>query len=223
MKISRVTWIILGVVVFAAAFGVLYMLYAGQTREQDSLRGKISSNQAKLVQLNAERQNWQSQLTALEDQLAQKQSELVAANQALAEARTGWPEAAESIEYDETLFKIADGWHLQIDSLVAGEKQSRVVQGITFGTTTFSVTISGPEIKATESIEYQDKVYGVVNDILSYIDSLAKQKEFATATINGVSMTVPPAMTREELDAAGGVGPAPTVTITLTIYTYKGG
>ncbi len=222
MKISRVTWIILGVVVFGAALGVLYMLYAGQTREQDTLKDSLAANQAMLPKLDTERRSWQSQLADLQDQLAERQSELVAANQALAEARTGWPDAAESIEYDETLFRIASGWHLQVESLTAGEKQTRAVQGVTFGTATFTVVVSTPEIKATESTEYQDKVYGVINDILSYIDSLAKQKEFATATIDSVSMTVPPAMTREELDSAGA-GPAPTATIVLTIYTYKGG
>jgi cell division protein FtsB len=223
MKIGKVTWIIIGVVVFCAALGVLYMLYAGQKTEQDSLRVKLETNQAMLPKLVADRQDWESQLAALQDQLAQRQSELVVANAALAEAQTGWPTAAESIEYDETLFSIADGWHLQIQSLVAGEKQSRAVQGIDFGTTSFTVVVSSPGIKATESTEYQDKVYGVINDILSYIDSLAQQKEFATATIDTISMTVPPAMTREELDSSGGVGPAPTATITITIYTYKGG
>ena len=223
MKISRATWIILGVVVFAAAFAGLYMMYQGQVREQDSVKSRLETNLATLPKLVTERQGLEAQLTALQDRLAQKQSELVAANAALAEARTGWPEAAESIEYDETLFKIADGWHLDVQSLVAGEKQSKAIQGITFGTTTFTVTVSTPPIKATGSLEYHDKVYGVISDILSYIDSLAKEKVFATATINVVSMTVPPAMTREELDAAGGEGEAPVATITLTIYTYKGG
>jgi len=223
MRISRVTWIILGVVLFVAAFGVLYMMYSGQQNEQDSLRSKLAANQAALPKLVTERESWQAQLVALQDQLALRQSELAAANQALAQASSGWPVAAESIEYDATLFRIADGWNLQVQSLVAGEKTSKTVQGITFGTTTFTISLTTPAIKATEAIEYQDKVYGVVNDILSYVDSLAKAKEFDTATIDTVTIAVPPAMTREELDSGGGSGPAPVATITLTIYTYKGG
>ncbi len=223
MRISRITWIILGVVVFVAAFGVLYMFYNNEKGKQESLNSKLAANQALLPKLVAERESQQAQLVALQDQLAARQSELTAANEALAQARSGWPEAAESIEYDQTLFKIADGWNLQVQTLVAGEKATKAIQGITFGTTTFTISLSTPPLAATEAIEYQDKVYGVVSDILAFIDSVAKASEFSTATIDVVSMSVPPAMTREELDSGGGSGPAPSAVVTVTIYTYKGG
>jgi hypothetical protein len=225
MKISKITIVIVGVVVLGAASGLLYMQHSKQQQEQNELRAKIAANQATASRLTAERDNWQSQLTKLQGQLEQKKMAVTAANMSLSAARAEWSRDAESIEYDEILFGLADGWSLKVDSASAGEPAVKPVQGIGFTNTAFSVTVSGKPLAEgfDERQKYEDYIYQVVDNILGFVNSVSKDKSFASAKIDLVNLTVPTLLTSDEIIGQGTNLPQPSATITVTVYTYRGG
>lgn len=224
MRLSKTIWIVLGVAVFIIGFVVLYMMYSRQGNEQDQLKSQIASNQATLRQLIAEKGSWQSQLVKLQDELAERQSALAEAKLALSQAATGWPESAESIEYDEKLFEIADGWNLDITVVKAAEPGEETIEGITFVTTSFTVQVTDKpreELSITD-VEYREYLYKKVNDILAFLHTIVMDNYFASAGIELVGIQVPEPLTQEDIDA-DAEQPSPTAQITLTIYIYKGG
>jgi predicted nuclease with TOPRIM domain len=225
MRLSKTVWIILGVVVFVIGAVYLYMMYARQLDEQEQLKSKLATNQATLPRLIAERENWQSQLDKLQNEIAQRQAALTEANLALSQAKEGWPESAESIEYDEKLFAIADAWKLDITVVTAAEPKEVRVEGITFTVASFNVEVKGrlPETTPEEEADYRDYIYKAVGDILHFIDTVVNDKDFASASIELVTMQVPQPLTKEQLAEEGLEVEKPTAQINLIIYTYKGG
>jgi hypothetical protein len=225
MRLSKTVWIILGVVVFVIGAVYLYMMYARQLDEQEQWKSKLATNQATLPRLVAERENWQSQLDKLQNEIAQRQAALTEANLALSQAKEGWPESAESIEYDEKLFEIADAWKLDITVVTAAEPKEVRVEGITFTVASFNVEVKGrpPETTPEEEDDYRDYIYKAVGDILHFIDTVVNDKDFASASIELVTMQVPQPLTKEQLAEEGLEVEKPTAQIKLIIYTYKGG
>jgi hypothetical protein len=223
MKLSKTVWIILGVAIFIIGFVVLYMMYSRQGDEQEQLKSKIAANQAALVGLIKERESWQSQLLNLQDELAQRQDALAEANLALSQAGTGWPTSAESIEYDEKLFEMADAWNLEITMVTAVEPTEIKVEGITFTVSSFNMEVKGkPRDKLSRTAaEYREYLYKTVDDILAFVHTIVNDKDFASAGIELVSMQVPLPLTQEEIDQDAEQA-SPTAQINLNIYTYKG-
>jgi len=191
MKLSRTAWLILGIGVFIITFASLYMVYFQQGREQEQLDDSLLAAQATLPTLVSEKEGWESQLTRLKSQLAR-------ATSLLADSKTSFPKSVESIEYDEELFKIADGWGLEITSLTASEPGDKKVEDVTFSVTFFVVDVEGE-----------------VADILRFINTIATSEYFASATIELVNMDIPEPTTDGEEEK-------PSATITLVIYSYKG-
>jgi len=224
MRLSKTTLIILAVVVFVAAAGILYMMYNRQLSEQENLKSQISTNHATLTKLVMERENVQAQLTKVEEQLAQKKKDLDAAILSLNTTKAGWPKEAESIEYDKKLFELAKGWDLQIMVVQTGETGSQNAQGVTFRTNTYNVSISS--IQTTEEIEtasgYEEYLYEEVGNILGFITSTVNDEYFATASIDLVNLSIPALLTDDDY-VAGEIYPSPTSNITVTVFTYKGG
>jgi cell division protein FtsB len=225
MRLSKTIWIVLGVAVFIIGFVVLYMMYSRQGGEQDQLKSQIASNQATLLKLITEKGSWQSQLAQLQDELAERQSALAEAKLALSQAGTGWPESAESIEYDEKLFEIADAWNLDIIVAKAAEPGEETLEGVTFTTSSFNVQVKGKPREADElsttDVEYREYLYKTVSDILAFLHTIVMDKDFASAGIELVDMQVPEPLTQEDIDS-DTEQESPTAQITLTIYTYKG-
>ena len=225
MRLSKTVWIILGVAIFIIGFIVLYMMYSRQGDEQEQLKSKIAANQAALVGLIKERESWQSQLLNLQDELAQRQDALTEANLALSQAGTGWPTSAESIEYDEKLFEMADAWNLEITVVKAAEPQEETVEGITFTVSSFNVEVRGKlreEDKLSRTAaEYREYLYKTVDDILAFVHTIVNDKDFVSAGIELVSMEVPEPLTQEQIDE-DTEQTSPTAQINFTIYTYKG-
>jgi hypothetical protein len=225
MKLSKITIVILGVVVLGVAAGLLYMQYAKQQDEQAQLRTKIAANQATVSRLAAEGENWQAQLTRLQGQIAQKKEAVTTANMSLTAARAEWPKDAQSIEYDEDIFGLADGWNLVVSAVTAGEPAAKPVQGIGFTNTAFTVVVTGKPITEgfDETQEYEDHVYQVVGNILGFVNTLTKDANFNHAGIDSVSLSVPPMLPLEQIVAQGTKVAQPSASITVTVYTYKGG
>jgi cell division protein FtsB len=227
MRLSKTVWIILGVVVFVIGAVYLYMMYARQGDEQEQLKAKLATNQATLPKLVAERESWQSQLANLQSELAARQAALAEANLALSQATEGWPQSAESIEYDERLFEIADAWNLDITVVTAVGPKDTQIEGITLTVASFTVEIKGktPETTPTEEADYRDYLYSAVGDILHFIDTIVNDKAFASASIQLVTMQIPEPLTKEALAGKERLeeGDIPKAQINLIIYTYKGG
>lgn len=222
MKISKVTIIILGVVVLAVGFGLLYMMYSKQIQEQDSLKSKVAANQAKLAQLVSEQENWKSQLVALQEQIARKNQEVTTARSSLDAAKAEWPIAAESIEYEERIFALADGWDLVINVVTAGDTAVSNNNGINFSADTFTVTVTGSPLTAgfDEEAKYHEYIYKVTGDILNFLDEMVQNDFFASAKMDVVSLTIPELMTKEDLVNAGTDIEQPVGTLSITVYTY---
>jgi hypothetical protein len=224
MRLSKTTLIILAVVVFVAAAGILYMMYSRQLSEQENLKSQISTNQATLTKLVMERENVQAQLTKVEEQLVQKKKDLDVAILSLNTTKAGWPKEAESIEYDKKLFELAKGWDLQIMVVQTGETGSQNAQGVTFRTNTYNVSINS--VRTTEEIEtasgYEEYLYEEVGNILGFITSTVNDEYFATASIDLVNLSIPALLTDDDY-VAGEIYPSPTSNITVTVFTYKGG
>jgi len=206
MKISKTAWLILGIGIFIIAFASLYVVYFQQGREQERLSDSLSVAQQTLPKLASEKDDWERQLTQLGSQLARLKSELARATSLLADSKTSFPKSVESIEYGERLFKIADGWGLEIIRFTASEPGDQKVEvevgdikveDVTYFVTSFTVDVEGE-----------------VTDILDFINTIATDEYFINATVVEVDMVVPELASEEEEE--------PSATIKLDIYGYKG-
>jgi hypothetical protein len=224
MKFGRIAWIILGIGIFAIAFGAMYALYTRQVDEQKQLNTSIEQATSTLPRLTTQKKDLDSQLVQLQSQLTSLQAELMQAKSELGVAAESVPVSAESIEYDERLFKIASDWNLVITQIIASEPSETKVEGVTFNITTFVVQLEGQAIESTfkDTDEYKEYIYKTVEDMLSYINILVNDKDFASAGIELVSIKVPAPLTNEELAEQGVNVEKPTISIQLNIYSYKG-
>ncbi|HEX9976819.1 MAG TPA: hypothetical protein VGA82_06165 [Dehalococcoidales bacterium] len=226
MRISKTIWITLGVAIFIIGFVVLYLMYSRQLDEQEQLKSRLETNVATLPKLVAERENWQSQLVKLQNELAQRQSALNEANEQLRQATTGWPTSAESIEYDEKLFEIANAWNLDITVVTAAAAEEERIEGISFMVASFTVEVRGKLVTIAdfeEAADYQEYIDDTVDDILAFIHTVASDKNFDSARIQLVDLGVPEPLTDEEFQAENAqLGEPPWAQISLTIYIYKG-
>ena len=136
MRISKTALLILGIGIFVIAMGSLFMVYRGQASEQKILNDRLTTAQSALPPLISEKEDLESQLTALEDAVAE-------AELSLFQAKTIFPDTVESIEYDELLFSIADDWNLDITKLTASEPGIVEVEDILFTATSFTISIKG--------------------------------------------------------------------------------
>ena len=79
MKLSKTSWLILGIGIFAIAFGSLYIVYRGQASQQEELDYNLSVAQPLPPKLSSQKEDLESQLTRLEGELTQLRSELTQA------------------------------------------------------------------------------------------------------------------------------------------------
>lgn len=189
MRLSKTAWFILGTGFFIIAIIALLIFNSQQAGEQEKLEESLSTSQTLLPQLVSEREDLESQLTPLESQLSE-------ATLSLSRSKAKFPDAVESIEYDEELFMSAHDCNLEIVSLTASEPHDRLVEDII----TYSIT------------NFEIEVRGKVTDMLAFINIIATGRYFTTATVEMVNMKVPEPDKKEE----------PTATIRLTIYSFKG-
>jgi len=188
MRLSRTARLILGIGIFAVAFAGLYILYSQQSGEQELVKESLVRAQVVLPNLVGERKD-------LQDKLTRWESELAAATLSLDKSQAKFPVSVESIEYSEKLFKIADGSKLQVMSLTASEPRDTKAGDITYAVTTFGVVVRGE-----------------VKDILGMVNAIVTSKDFTSATVEEVNISIPVRELPTETSA----------TIRLVIYDYKG-
>jgi len=100
MKLGKLSWLILSIGIFIIGAIILYVLYQQQTDEQDELNLNLTAANSSLPMLISESAALQSQLDALEAELA----EAVAA---LEDVKAELPKDIESSTYGDLLFDIA--------------------------------------------------------------------------------------------------------------------
>jgi len=208
MKVSKTAWLILGIGIFVIAFGSLYTAYSGQTGEQERLTGSLAAARVLLPELIAEREDLEGQLTHWE-------SELAKATSSLGKSEARFPKSVESIEYDETLFKIADDCDLQVIGLTASQPSDEEVEDITYAVTTFEVVVRSKESPPSTVDKFETYIDETVANMLEFINDIATSQEFNVGTIELVDMEnlEPP----EEIE---GDETGPEATVKLIIYGF---
>ncbi len=216
MKLSKRTWMALGIGIIIIAAVSLYMVYQGEAQEREEARDSLTNaeknlqpladikeaTEVELIQLEDELQEWQNELSQLE-------TELVQAELTLDQTGARFPSSVESIEYDEVLFGFAHDANLLITSLTTGEPDELTTEGITYTTTFFTVELKGE-----------------VADILDFINAIVADDDFQTAILEPITIDIPEPLTEaekenlteEEIEEAE----MPSVTINLMLYTYLG-
>jgi len=213
MKLGKTAWIILVTGVFIIAIGSVYWLYLQEGPKQTELNAQLSVVQAQLPKLAAERASLESTLTELEDKLAQVTSQLKT-------AKAVFPASVQSIEVDELLFGMADNWGLEITSLTASEPSDLEVE--------VEVEMEGIEVEdITYLVTYfAVDVDGEVTDILDFIHTIVTHRDFDTATVELVNITVPEPLTEAEKEELSEEEIAereiPSARINIDIYSYQG-
>jgi ABC-type transporter Mla subunit MlaD len=167
MKLSKTALWILGIGFFIITSAVLLMLHAGQSGDVEQLEDNLAVTQTVLTTLTSEREDLDSLLTQLNNQLDEAEA-------AYSQSQANFPEAVMSIEHDEELFLIADDYNLEVMSLTASEPRENKVEGIPFDNTVFEM-----------------EVRGEVSNILSFINNVTTGGYFDSATVELVNMKVP--------------------------------
>jgi len=191
MKLGRTARLVLGIGIFVFALATLFMFYARQSGEQKELEKSLAGAQTQLT-------NFVSGKESLESLLAQQQSKLAEAQSTV---QASFPELATSIEYNEVLAEIARLHNLEVVSMTAEQPRQSKVEDVTFVVISFGVGVRG-----------------TLNSILGMVNDIAKDKRFASATVEVVNIQVP-----EPQPITVGVAPEePSATIKLVGYSYGG-
>ena len=192
MKLSKKVWLIVVVVIFAVALGVLFSIYSGQAGERAQLTDKLSNAQTLLPGLVANREK-------LEDQLTQAKS-------LLDKSQAKFPEVLESIEYGEDFFKVAYGQNLysmasgcgvELTSLTASKPSNKKVGTVTYSVSSFAVVVKGN-----------------IDDTLDFIDAIGTGIDYKLSWSFQLPWSVE--VTSVNINVSSG-----STTVNLVIYGYK--
>lgn len=129
MKLSKKVWLIVVIVIFAVALGVLFSIYSGQNGERTQLSDRLSQAQTLLPGLIDNRETKDDELTQAESLLTASQSQFT--------------ESVESIEYGDDLFEIADDYNVSLTKLTASKPSNKTVGAVTYSISTFVVVVKG--------------------------------------------------------------------------------
>lgn len=210
MKVSKTALVVLGIGIFIIVFATLFVLYSGQSGEQAQLNASLTKTQGLLPELVAERED-------LAGQLAQWEDELDKAMLALGKSEARFPKSVESIEYDETIFKLAEECDLRIVELMASEPSNEKVKGtdITYDVTTVEVVLENAESPPGTAGDFEVYIDETVDKVLEFVHLVAITPDFGVATIRvaAIDGLEPP----EEME---GSETGPEATIELVIYGF---
>ena len=188
MKLSKKVWLVVVIVIFAVALGILFSIYSGQAGERAQLTDRMSNAQTLLPSLVANREK-------LEDQLTQAES-------LLDESQAKFPEVLKSIEYGEDFFKVAYGQNLysmasgcgvELTSLTASKPSNKKVGTVTYSVSSFAVVVKGN-----------------IDDTLDFIDAIGTGIDYKLSwsfqlpwSVNVKSVSMKPPDTTINLDIYG--------------------
>jgi hypothetical protein len=210
MKISKTALIVLGIGIFILVFAIIFVMYSGQSGEQEQLNSRLATTQGLLPGLIAEKED-------LAGQLAQWEEELDKARANLDKSEARFPKSAESIEYDEVIFKLAEDCDLLVVELTASESAKERVKGtdITYDVRTFTVVLENADSPPSSAGNFEVYIDETVDKVLDFIHLVVTTPDFGVATVQVVAIDglEPP----EELE---GSETGPEATVELAIYGF---
>ena len=196
MKSNRILQVVLIglVVVFVAAAAYIYMANSRETNKQNQLKTTINQSQAIYTNGLTQKADLETTATDLANQLASAQALL---------AQSTFRSSAQSIEYDQTLYSLANASNLTITSLTSGIPSVVTVQATTYKVTTFNVSVTGLTPngifkKGADDVSY---INSVVNNIMGFKTAINTSPDFDTAIIKPVTITEPTPMTDADVDS----------------------
>lgn len=206
MRLSKTAWLVLGIGIFIIAFASLFTLSSGQSGEQERLNDSLATAQGLEPKLISERED-------LAGQQAQWEKRAIDAESALNRSQAQFPRSAESIDYDQLLFQIADDCDLQIMEIFASEPAEEWVEDILYAVATFKVKVRSEESPPSTVAAFENYIDATVADMLDFINNIDTSEDFSNATIELVEMKnlKPPAAVPAE---------GPEATIQLIIYGF---
>jgi hypothetical protein len=129
MKLSKKALLIVVIVIFVVALGVLFYIYSGQNGERAQLNERLSYAKTLLPGLVNNRETKEDELTQAESLLTASQAQ--------------FPESIESIEYGDDLFEIADDCNVVLTKLSASKPGNKKEGAVTYSISTFVVVVKG--------------------------------------------------------------------------------
>ncbi len=177
MKFGKLSWLLLGIGIFAIAGVSLYIAYQDQVDEQDSLNLSLLAAEATLPTLVSETNNLENELAQLGDDLAQALDELD-------EVERKIPDSIESSDYGDLLFNLAQNLGLEVTSFTSSAPSGITEDGIRYEATSFTMEVEGE-----------------VDAILQYLTKIQVESEFWTATIEVVNIDITLPAAGEETSA----------------------
>jgi hypothetical protein len=210
MKLSKTAFLVLGIGVFILGFAILFVLYSGQSGEQEQLSGQLATTQGLLPELIAEKGD-------LADQLAQWEDELDKARVALGKSEGRFPKSVESIEYDEVIFKLAEQSGLRVMELTASEPEEEAVKDtdIIYAVTTVEAVVWNIDSPPGTAGEFEVYIDETVDKVIEFMHLVVTTPDFDVAAVEvaAIEGLEPP----EELE---GDETSPEATLKLAIYGF---
>lgn len=191
IRLSRKTFIVLGIGALVVLLGSLFMVYSRQSKERDGLTMSLTVARTQMTKLVTDKKS-------LDEQLANEQARLAEAEALLASTQAKFAKAGASVQYNEALSELAKSHRLRLVSMSAKEPRTKKVGGITFATISFDVGVSGD-----------------INGILSMVSDIASDERFQSVSLEGVDIKIP------EPAEAGEIPELPSATIKLICYSYE--
>jgi len=190
MRISKTSWLVIGIAIFVICGIVLYMFYQNQTDRRQEARDELELAQDSAIMLlsqkgamETELANTENEMAQWEDTISQLNEQLTQSEAEIAQIQQEFPVTAASIEYDETLFSFALDNDIELFSVTASELGNEEIEGINYETVTFGIGVRGE-----------------VEDILNFTNTVVSSKDFRTAILVPVNISIPDPLSDEEID-----------------------
>jgi len=211
MQFGKTAQLVLAIGIFAIAIVFLYQANQQKGAGYEQLNTQLAAAQQLLPKLITEKDD-------LEGRLSQLQVELDQAEISLEQGKAKFPSEIDGIDYGELLFDIAHDRDLEVIKFVGSQPAEQNVGEITYTITSFDLDVRGE-----------------VADILDFVNVIATDDDFKTASVGSVQISVPEPLTREEKDLQveqaqetaaddeeAEKPESPSAVIHLEIYSYKG-
>jgi len=201
MKFGKAAQLILAIGILAIAVIFLYRMNLQKGEEYEQLNTQLETVQQLLPKLASEKVELEGRLNRLQVELAQAQA-------SLSEGKAKFPREIDGIYYSELLCRIARDRDLEVIRFAGSEPAAQSVGEVTYTVTSFDL-----------------EVWGEVADILDFVNVIATDDDFTTATVDLVTITVPEPLTSVEKEAQAGEeseSESPSAVINVNIYSYEG-
>ncbi len=195
LKLSKGFFLIIGIVVFAAALIALNMQRSQAANEQSQLSNQLTLARARLAGLNLEQLS--SQQAELEEHLSQATSELEAVKVMLSQP-------VGSVNVTGVLFDVAKACSVEVTEMTSPGPATESLEGVTCSVITLSATIEGD-----------------VPNLVNFVTTL--NSHFTTGVIKSIAITIPETGSSDNASTVLETGSSDNASadIQLAVYTFQ--